>query len=336
MNLSESEMLIKRLKPQTGKIRMVLDTDTYNEVDDQFALAYALKSPERLKVEAVYAAPFFNARVRNAAEGMEKSYQEILNLLEKMGIKSNGFVFKGSTDYLKSSDQPQESEAARDLIRRAMADDESPLYVVSIGAITNVASAILMEPRIIDRIVVVWLGGHALYWPQTIEFNLMQDVKAARLVLDSRVPLIQIPCMGVAAQLLTTDAELEQNLSGKSDIGSYLVDIVKGYAKDKKAFDWYNSALDIYLRGTDDNEAVATEYIEGTYAWSKIIWDIAAIAYLINPSWVPTTLVHSPILTDQMTWSFDNSRHFIRTANYVKRDHIFGDLFNKLINKTGC
>lgn len=45
-----------------GKINMVLDTDTYNEVDDQFALMYALRSPERLNVEAIYAAPFYNNR----------------------------------------------------------------------------------------------------------------------------------------------------------------------------------------------------------------------------------------------------------------------------------
>ncbi|MCP4405808.1 MAG: nucleoside hydrolase, partial [bacterium] len=66
------------------------------------------------------------------------------------------------------------------------------------------------------------------------------------------------------------------------------------------------------------------------YAWSKEVWDIAAIAYLLNDSWVPTELVHSPILTDRMTWSVDRSRHFIRSANFVYRDPIFRDLFTKL------
>ena len=46
------------LAPPSGKVEMVLDTDTYNEVDDQFALAYALMSPEKLDLKAVYAAPF--------------------------------------------------------------------------------------------------------------------------------------------------------------------------------------------------------------------------------------------------------------------------------------
>ncbi len=49
----------------------------------------------------------------------------------------------------------------------ARSRDDSLLYVATIGAITNVASAILMEPEIITRIVVVWLGGHALHWSDT-------------------------------------------------------------------------------------------------------------------------------------------------------------------------
>ena len=61
-----------------------------------------------------------------------------------------------------------------------------------------------------------------------------------------------------------------------------------------------------------------------------MIWDVAAVGYLLDPDWVPTHLVHSPIVTDQGTWSFDTSRHLIRSAVYVQRDPIFRDLFSKL------
>ena len=50
---------------------MVLDTDTYNEIDDQYALAQVLLSPEDVTVEAVYAAPFHNARSTGPGDGME-------------------------------------------------------------------------------------------------------------------------------------------------------------------------------------------------------------------------------------------------------------------------
>ncbi|MBZ0304040.1 MAG: nucleoside hydrolase [Anaerolineae bacterium] len=290
---------IERLQPRPGMIRMVLDTDTYNEIDDQFAVVHALLSPERLRVEALYAAPFYNNRSSGPADGMEKSYEEIIRLLDRLQVSPDGFVFRGSDRYLPSYEQPVRSPAALDLIERAMSSGNEPLYVVAIGAITNVASAILIEPRIIERIVVVWLGGHALYWPHTKEFNLGQDILASRLIFDCGVPLVHIPCNGVTTHLTTTVPEIERYVQGQGDIGRYLAETFKSYHEDH-------------------------------FAWSKEIWDIVTIAYLLDDSWVPTDLVHSPILTDQVTWSEDHSRHLIRSAYLLKRDPIFRDLFTKL------
>ena len=231
--LSNIEIL-KRLEipaADSGKVLdMVLDTDTYNEVDDQFALCYALCSPERLNVQAVYAAPFFNDRSNGPEQGMERSYDEIVRLLGKMGHPTENFVFKGSRDYLKDMDTPQDSPAARDLVARGMArPDDDPLYVVAIGAITNVASALIMEPRLARKIIVVWLGGNSLTYPHTREFNLMQDVPAARTVLDSGVPFILVPCMGVASHLLTSVPELQACIGGKNELCDSLIDFLLGY-----------------------------------------------------------------------------------------------------------
>lgn len=303
--LDEAERLARLQPPGVGlpngkPLRLVIDTDTYNEVDDQFAVVYALLSPERLAVEAIYAAPFHNKRSSGPADGMERSYDEILRLLEKLGVPAEGLVYKGATAYLGKELQPKPTDATRDLIERALASPkDDPLYVVAIGAITNVATAILLEPRIIEHIVVVWLGGHALNWPHTVEFNLKQDVPAAQVVFNSGVPLVQIPCMGVTSHLHTTVAELDAYVAGRGAIGDYLVEIVKGYHDDHTG-------------------------------WSKPIWDVSTIAYLINPEWVPTQLVHSPILTDQVTWSVDHGRHFMRYAYHIHRDPIFRDLFAKL------
>lgn len=297
-----TEKLLARLEPPKGKIRMVLDTDTYNEIDDQFALVYALRNPDRLQVEAVYAAPFSNERSSGPADGMAKSYDEILRLLDKMNMDSKGYVFKGSKEYLPAAFTPVESEAAEDLVRKAMSGSDEPLYVTATGAITNVASAILMEPRIIERIVVVWLGGHPWYWPDTKEFNLAQDVHAARLVFDCGVPLVQIPCMGVASHLLTNVPELDLHYPKMDAVGKYLVDSFKGYSSDH-------------------------------FAWAKEIWDISAIAYLVNPDWAPSVLIHSPVLTDQVTWSFDPRRHFVKMVHWLNRNAIFKDLLLKLCDK---
>ena len=291
---------LSRLQPPTGKARMVLDTDTYNEIDDQFALTYALLSPEKLAVEAIYAAPFHNSRSDSPGDGMEKSYEEILRLLDFLGRSADGFVYRGSTAYLGSERQPQDNAAVRDLINKALASpDDDPLYVVAIGAITNVASALLLAPEIINNIVVVWLGGHHLNWPHTREFNLVQDVPAAQVVLDSGVPFVIVPCMGVTSHLLTTLPELRATIGGTNAVGDYLCQIFKEYRPD-------------------------------SFGASSVIWDISTIAWLLNDEWVPTDLAHSPLLTDQVTWSVDMSRHLVRVANFVSRDPIFRDMFGKI------
>ena len=291
---------IKSLKPPTGKVRMVLDTDTYNEVDDQFALAYAFLSKEKIELEAVYAAPFKNNRSENAGDGMEKSYQEIQHLLKMLGKSPEGFAFRGSDRYLEDIKQPIRSEAALDLVKKALASSpENPLYVLPIGCITNIASAILIEPKITENIVVVWLGGNDLNWPHQKEFNLMQDVLAAQVVLNSGVPLVIMPCQPVVSHFHTTIPELAFYLKGKNELSDYLYNIV-------------------------------VEYSGGKAAWSKVIWDVTAVAWLVNYFWIPTNLVHSPVLTDQVTYSVDQSRHFIRMATSVNRDAIYKDLFEKL------
>lgn len=291
---------IEQLKPPSGKVRMVLDTDTYNEVDDQFALAYAFLSKEKIELEAVYAAPFHNNRSTGPADGMEKSYQEILRLLKMLGKSPEGFAYRGSDAYLESLTKPIRSEAALDMIKRAMASSpEDPLYIVPVGCITNVASAILIEPKIIENIVVVWLGGNGLSWPNQKEFNLKQDVLAARVVFDSGVPMVVMPCRPVVSHFHTTLPELAYYLKDKNELSDYLYNIVVEYSKDQEAY-------------------------------SKVIWDVTAVAWLVNPSWIRTNLVHSPILTDQVSFSVDHSRHFIRMAESLNRDAIFADLFRKL------
>jgi len=74
----EEDVRVKMLKYPKGKIDIVLDTDTATEVDDQFAVAYALLSEERLDIKAIYAAPFaMNERTSDPKTGMEMSYREI-------------------------------------------------------------------------------------------------------------------------------------------------------------------------------------------------------------------------------------------------------------------
>jgi len=296
----DESLRIEKLIPPTGKVQAVLDTDTYNEIDDQFALVYAILSPDKIDLKAVYAAPFSNNRASNPKEGMEKSYEEILRILDKMDISHENFAFKGSNSYLKDTKNPESSPATMDLIKKAKeARPDNPLYVIAVGAITNVANAILLEPSIIHNIVVVWLGGNGHNWGDQREFNYFQDLNASRTLFDCGVPLVQYPCTPVVTHLSTTVPEMEVNVGGRGAIGNYLLEIFK-------------------------------DYHSNHFGWSKVLWDMAAISYVIDPSWSPSNLVHSPIVTDDYTYSFNDSRHFIRMVYFIHRDPVFRDFFTKL------
>ena len=301
VKISEIQRLKLLEKPATG-VSMVLDTDTYNEIDDQFALVYALLSKESFKLEAVYAAPFSNNRADNPTLGMELSYEEILRILEKMKVEPQNFAFKGSKSYLAQDLKPESSPAAEDLVNRALNHSpENPLYVVPVGAITNIANAILLKPEITKNIVVIWLGGNDHNWPNTREFNMMQDKAAANVILDSGVPFVQFPCAGVVSSFYTTVPEMEEYLKGQNEISDYLLEIFKDYHKDH-------------------------------FAWSKVLWDMTAVTYLINRDWTPSQLVHAPRVSEFDTYSFDNNRHLIRMVYQIHRDPIFKDFFTKLQN----
>ena len=78
---------VARMRPAAGRrLRMVLDTDTANEIDDQFAVVHALLSGERLALEAIYAAPYVGRGANTAAEGVAESEAEILRLLERLDV----------------------------------------------------------------------------------------------------------------------------------------------------------------------------------------------------------------------------------------------------------
>ena len=278
---------------------MILDTDTYNEIDDQFALIYSLFSPEQIRLAGVTAAPFENSRSANYADGMEKSFQEICRILEITGKSGEVPAFRGSTTRLPDRNTPVNSEAADFLVEQgkiAAAKGEK-LIICAIGALTNVASAILKSPELKEQSVVVWLGGHVLSESNPREFNLLGDLTASQVVFSCGVPLVQIPCLGVASSLEITLAELRKSLPQDS-IGTYLVEIFADYMH-------------------HDENAL------------KVIWDISAIAALLNPAAFDWEVVPAPVLTDDCIWH-GTAANLIKRATSCRSKVIFEDLFAKI------
>lgn len=299
--------LLQKLKKPAGKVDVIMDTDTYNEIDDQYALSYLIKSEEKLNLKAIYAAPFYNEKSSGPADGMEKSYEEILRVLKLAEREEyREITYRGSRAYLPDETQAVDSPAARNLISQAMErEEDDPIYVIATGAITNIASAILLEPRIIDRIVLVWLGGNAYEWPHNREFNLMQDVAAARIIFGCGVPLVQLPCAGVVSEFRTTGPELEHWLRGKNPLCDYLVN-------------------------TTTQEAVSTSE---SRCWSRAIWDVTAVAWLLDGDFMEERLEHSPIPEYDDRYAFDRTRHFIKYVYAINRDRLMENLFTTLGKK---
>jgi hypothetical protein len=128
------------------------------------------------------------------------------------------------------------------------------------------------------------------------------DLLGAQLLLDSGVPLVRLPCAGVVTHLHSTIPEIDAFVKGQGAIGDFLAARFREYCPPGQEV-----------------------------GWSKEIWDMAAVAWVLNERWVPTVLEPSPLLTNDFTWSRDPSRHMSRTATAgLQRDGILRDFFSKL------
>lgn len=316
---------LEKLQIPTGRIPLVIDTDAKNETDDQFAIAWALLAPERFDVQAIYAAPFSYDCIKpgipnweshpnlskdwTPKKGMLASYEEIKHIYSLLSLNPKGKVFYGADCYMTEHNAPVESEAVTDLIQRVRASQQT-LYIAAIGAITNIASAILLAPDIIDKIVVVWLGGELPESHNGMEFNMMQDVLASQAILNCGVPLIWIPCRKVASSLTLSRRETEEVLAKKNPLCDYLADLILDAMNMDE--DWENKSH--------------------TPESTRIVWDIATIAALALPDSVTTKLIHAPVLNNDFTLEESESRHMIRMATSCDRDMIFHAMYKKLLN----
>ena len=278
------------------KVNVILDTDTYNECDDQFALAYMLKSQDVFNVEAITVAPYSKEGIETVKEGLKKSYDEVLKICKWLDFNTSSKVFVGSTDYI-SKGYNDENDAVNKIIEISLKNEKT--YILGIGAITNIALAIKKEPSIINKIEIIWLGGHSLLQDDNLEFNFRQDVEAVKIVLESKVKLTIIPCKNVASNLLTSIYELNHYLKDKSPLCDYLIERFHN--------DGYH---DIKER--------------------RRIWDVSVIAYMINKTWFHSKKISTPKINVDTSWKMTEDNNKITMVNYIDVNCVFDDLFKKL------
>ena len=152
----------------------------------------------------------------------------------------------------------------------------------------------------------VWLGGTAFFCDNATEFNLKQDIAAVRVVFNSGVPLVQLPCRGIVESFRISEADIRMWMLGKNKLCDYL----GGYTiKDQEEF-----------------------HKMAGKPWTRVIWDVTAVAWLLNDNnrFMDDKLVHTPIVTYDRHYAFDDSRHYMKYVYNIKRYALVEDMFNRL------
>ena len=212
--------ILKRLGftvPSENKIRMIVDTDAANEADDQFAIMHHLLTPT-FDVRGIIAA-HFEQKAGGSGESMEQSYAEIVNVLQLAEIDDVP-VYRGCAAALASLKDAPENEGTDFIIEEAMKADDRPLYIAVQGAATNVAAALNKAPEIAKRMTVLWNGG-GIYPDGGWEFNLLQDINACRVLLESRADVWQSN-IDVYSRYEISLSELAMKIRPCGAIGAYL------------------------------------------------------------------------------------------------------------------
>ncbi len=204
--------------PEEKMVRVITNTDAKNEADDQFAIVQTLLSPKVDNVGLI-AAHFGTDRYEDS---MERSFKELEVVFDKMNIKEKDILYRGATRPMPDKETPIDSEGARLIIREAMSEDTRPLFITFMGPLTDIASAYLIEPRIANRLTVIWIGG-GTYPSGGPEYNLSNDVNAANVVFGSNIPVWQVP-KNVYEMMPVSLAELEYRVRPHGEIGRYLFD----------------------------------------------------------------------------------------------------------------
>ena len=279
------------------RYRLILNTDAKNEADDQYTIVHALLTPT-FDFHGIIAAHFGTTR---SDTSMKDSHAEILKLLDLMKLTGRITVAEGAPTPIPDDATPVPSEGARLIIEEAMKEDPRTLYVAFLGPLTDMASALLMEPRLNERnVCVVWIGGAE--WPVGgREFNLLNDIAAANVVMRSKVKVIQIPTT-VYRMMAVGYAELNEKVYDKGEIGKYLVDQLVAW-----------------------NERWNQVPIE-----HRSLGDTPALSVILNPMGGVSSVRPAPEFNSFMNYVHTGANRPIRVYDTIDTRFILEDFFAKL------
>ncbi len=278
-----------------AKVPVVLSTDIGNEIDDQWAIAYMMANPD-FDVRGVISE---HAPSIPDPAGYH-SYLLLRDEIEnRLGMRVHPPIFPGADVALKDAHTPIVNDAVRFLIEQSKAfSPQDRLTVLTIGAATDTASAILADPSIVDRIRVVAMAFNSE--TNAKEYNVENDVAAWQVLLNSSVPLVIGPGEVCRADLAMYYDQTRKLLAADGPIGLWLWDEYDA---------WYFRQVKP-LRKDDFSKP-----------W--MIWDIITMAYLEGFDTAETK--PRPTLNDDLTMTHAPGNNTVTWITHVDSVRLWDD-----------
>jgi inosine-uridine nucleoside N-ribohydrolase len=308
------EAILERLGfsvPDIKKKRVIVHTDTACEADDHFAVVHHLLTPSEIVVGIIAGHfEYYNRVIPQLAArrftSMEKSFAECQKILDFMGIDDIPLI-KGAKQEIPDREHLPESPGADFIIAEAMKDDSAPLFIALQGCITDLAIALVKEPRVSDKMTAIWIGG-GKYPDGSGDFNMMQDVLSAQIVFESNIPLWQIPS-NVYSGMHITLSELIQKVKPNGAIGKFL-------AEEMIAFNDYMGGLGV------------NHLFPHGESWS--IGDQPTISVLLQNPGNECWHTEKAVINGDMTYGKSTNGREIRVYDEIDKRMTLDDFFAKL------
>lgn len=310
----------KTNETQMPKIKILIDTDANNELDDQHALAYAFLNSDVFDVMGVTV-----NNTRNG-DGIQGQYDEAQRIIRLFNLDGNVPLFKGADKSFAEivphiSDSIFDGQSAVDfIIGEAMKMTDEKLVLLPVGKLTNIALALKKEPQIADKVRIVWLGSN---YPGAGEYNLDNDTTSVNPVIES----------GAQFEMVTVRWGEPTGTAAVSVTREEILAAMKG--KGIKS----NSEITGRHGGTftsfGDYSANLFEHAEmhGNPP-SRALFDMAAVAVVKNPSWAQKTEIPAPKLSGTEWIDQPENQHKIGIWENFNRDAIVNDLFDLMEKST--
>jgi len=202
-SISGATTASQNLSPVTAvKNKIILDTDIGDDVDDAFALALALSSPE-LEISAITTAWGDTAlRARLVDRFLAETGHPGIAVAE--GIPTHNKTPFSQARWAQAAPQRQAHPQAVDLLLRQIRENPGEITLVAIGPLTNIGAAIDQDAATFRKLKRVVLMGGSIrrgygdlgYAPDrgpAAEYNIASDVPAAQKLFASGAPIFMMP-----------------------------------------------------------------------------------------------------------------------------------------------